>query len=233
MTGSGRVPGRRLPRYEARPVLVACVVFAILGTLRIAGAFDEWLKVFSIVLTPFALFVVPRRMWSDVGVQAISSPRQLARGIGVVTAGYLLTLVACLTLLGRGEDNWAALLPGLFREMFPGSPALAYISLFLCMGLLVPIAEEVFYRGVLLHAASRRMGLWRSVVTVSAGWALVHLGDYGLNPFNPLVLAGMIPSVFVMGLALGYCRMVTGSVVGTTIAQGVANVLFTIWAISL
>jgi membrane protease YdiL (CAAX protease family) len=117
--------------------------------------------------------------------------------------------------------------------MFPGSPILAITAMFVSMGLLVPLAEEVFYRGVLHRAVSQKLAVVPTVLVISAGWALVHIGDYGLVPFDPQVLAGMLPSVFVMGLALGYCREVTSSVVGSTIAQGTANVLFTLWALWL
>jgi membrane protease YdiL (CAAX protease family) len=95
----------------------------------------------------------------------------------------------------------------------------------------VPLAEEVCYRGVLLHAVSQRYGTTTGVVVTSAGWALVHLGDYGLNPFDLAVILGVLPSVFVMGLALGWCRLRAGSVLASALAQGLANLLLAAWVL--
>jgi hypothetical protein len=58
------------------------------------------------------------------------------------------------------------------------------------------------------------------------------LGNYGLRPYNPFVIVGVLLSVFLMGLALGACRLITGSVQGSAIAQGTANLLMVVWVCS-
>ncbi|NBH08294.1 CPBP family intramembrane glutamic endopeptidase [Amycolatopsis sp. SID8362] len=93
------------------------------------------------------------------------------------------------------------------------------------MGLVIPALEEVCYRGALFSAVERITGSATAITLTSAGWALVHIGNYGLAPFNPAVLAGVVPSVLCMGLALGICRTITGSCVASFAAQGVANLV--------
>lgn len=84
-------------------------------------------------------------------------------------------------------------------------------------------------RGFLLHGVATRHGPVVAVLTASAAWALVHLGDYGLSPLNARVVLDVLPSVFVIGLALGWCRLVTGSGVACAVAQGTANLLLAVW----
>ena len=215
--------------YVRRPVAVAGVLFGGLAVLRICGAFSQELMVASIVLTPVLLFVAPRSVWPDIGVRRINSAMNLVHGVAVVIAAYAIVLVACLVAFGTGPDNWILGIKVLFMNMAGGSTVLAILVAVVCMGVLVPVAEEVCFRGVLHHAARSRLTVASAVVGTSAVWAAVHLGDYGLNPFNGLVIVGVLPSVFVMGLALGWCRVITDSVAGSTVAQGVANLILVAW----
>lgn len=80
-------------------------------------------------------------------------------------------------------------LSNLFRDLGLESRAATVTVAVLSMGLLVPAAEEAFYRGVLHDALSRRLGDLLAVVLTSAGWSLVHLGEYGLDPLDGKVIA--------------------------------------------
>jgi hypothetical protein len=130
---------------------------------------------------------------------------------------------------GTTTGNWTMGIPALFRTMVPGNEVLLWVFIVLAMGLFVPLLEEICYRGVLFTAVARRAGTAVAVVVTSLGWAFVHLGNYGLSPFTPAVIAGVLPSVFCMGLALGYCRVVTGSVFASAAAQGIANLALVSW----
>jgi membrane protease YdiL (CAAX protease family) len=221
--------------YESRPLATAAVVFAALAVLRVAGAWSETLLVVAIALTGAVVLTAPRSLREDIGLRRITSWRGLVIGCAAVIASYALTVGACVLLLGTGPDNWASALltvfDGTVPESVPGSEVLVVVVAVLCLGLLVPLAEEVCYRGLLLHAVAQRYGAAAGVAVTSAGWALVHLGDYGLHPFNPVVAATVLPSVFVMGLALGWCRLASGSVLGSTAAQGTANLLLAGWVL--
>jgi membrane protease YdiL (CAAX protease family) len=204
-------------------------MFAALAAVRIGGAFDQRLMVASMALTPAVLLAVPRPDWPRIGLGPIASARALAGGLAATVAAYAAALLACRRVFGPGERNWTSGIRPVFESFAPGRPAVALALAVLCMGLLVPVAEEVCYRGVLHDAVARRAGAGVAVAGTAAAWAAVHLGDYGLHPVHAAVIAGVLPSVFAMGLALGWCRVATSSVLGSTVAQAVANLLLTAW----
>jgi uncharacterized protein len=215
--------------YLAAPLATAAVAYAVLATVRIAGAFQLGLAVLAIALTPCVLATVPRRSWSRIGLVRPLGRARLVRGCLVVFAIYALVAAGNVAVFGTGADNWMTGVTAAFESLFPGNPALWVPAMIVAMGVVIPLFEEVCYRGVLLAAVLGRYGPRWAVVVTSAGWALVHIGNYGLLPYNPLVIVGAVLSVFLMGLALGACRLITGSVWGSAIAQGSANLLMVTW----
>jgi CAAX protease family protein len=221
--------------YRARPLATAAVLFGLLAALRVTGAWSETLLVVAIALTGAVVVAAPASMREEVGLRRVTSWRGLLLGCLAVVASYAVTVGACVLVLGTGPDNWASALltvfDGTVPASLPGSEVLVAVVAVACLGVLVPLVEEVCYRGVLLHAVAQRYGALAGVVVTSAAWALVHLGDYGLRPFSAVVVLTVLPSVFVMGLALGWCRLVSGSVLGSTLAQGLANLLLAGWVL--
>ncbi|MGW2254657.1 CPBP family intramembrane glutamic endopeptidase [Kitasatospora sp. NPDC001660] len=235
-TPAPATPGRartlhRLRRHHRHAPLSSAVrVFAVLAVVRIAGAVSMPLMVLSVGLSAAVVAVLDRAEWAAAGLHRFRFLPALA-GTGLVVLAYADTVFATRAAFGRGHDNWTSLVPELFRQMAPGQPAVAGIAMVLCMGLLVPLVEEVCYRGVLFDAVARTRGPLVAIAATSAGWALVHLGDYGLNPLNVQVICGVLPSVFAMGVALGVCRAWTGSALASAVAQGTANLLLLAWVL--
>jgi membrane protease YdiL (CAAX protease family) len=153
-------------------------------------------------------------------------------GAALVLASYAIVVVGCQFIFGSGATNWVTWIPGVFRSLVPGSPAVRYVTMAVCLGFLVPIAEEAFYRGVMHDLVGRSLGRIAAVVLTAAGWAAVHLGDYGLHPFRLSVALGAVASVFVMGLALGICRLLSGSFLASAAAQGAANLALLAWVLA-
>jgi membrane protease YdiL (CAAX protease family) len=191
--------------------------------VRIAGAYSIPLLVLSIASMPAVLLAAPRAAWSCPRALRDRPRWTMVVAVGAVLAGYAVTAVASYTALGSTGDNWLTGIPRLFQELVPGSAALRWLAMVGCLGLAVPLVEEVCYRGVFFTATWQRFGPTGAVLVTSALWAVVHLGDYGLNPYHPVVVVGSQLSVFVMGLGLGICRLVTGSVLACVIAQALAN----------
>jgi len=220
-------------RYESVPLATAALLFVVLAVVRIPAAYVTVLLPLSLVLTPLVVIAAPRRLRSEIGLAPVRSGRALAEGVGVVVLSYAVAVGACVGTLGTGRDNWASGLLAVFDGWVAATGSghtVALIALaVLCLGVLVPVAEEVCYRGLLLHALMTRWGPVTGAVVTSAAWAVVHLGDYGLHPLNLAVVAGMVPSVFLMGLALTLCRLRTGSVFASAAAQGIANLLLALW----
>src|SRR6266568_1667734 len=210
-------------RYQTAPATTSALAYLVLATVRITGAYSIPLMVLSIALTPIVIFTVPRHAWFDIGMRRSHSHRMLGIAVVVVLASYAVTIVASFTAFGSGDDNWLSWIPRLFAQLVPHPIALRVVAMLACLVVLVPLVEEVCYRGVFFHASAQRVGPVGAVVVTSALWASVHLGDYGLNPWNPKVVVGSLFSVLVMGFGLGICRLLTGSVVACIIGQGTAN----------
>ncbi|MQS11114.1 CPBP family intramembrane metalloprotease [Streptomyces kaniharaensis] len=229
-TGRARTLHRLRRHHRGAPLSSAARVFAVLAAVRIAGAVSLPLMVISVGLSAAVVAVLDRADWAAAGLRRFRLLPALA-GTGLVVLAYADTVFASRAAFGRGHDNWTSLVPELFRQMAPGQPVVAGIAMVLCMGVLVPLVEEVCYRGVLYRAVERGRGTLAAITATSAGWALVHLGDYGLNPLNGWVICGVLPSVFAMGVALGVCRAWTGSALASALAQGAANLLLLAWVL--
>jgi membrane protease YdiL (CAAX protease family) len=82
-----------------------------------------------------------------------------------------------------------------------------------------PIAEELIFRGWLLHLARKtRLGDWGAVIAVAAAWAVIH---YSYSP-------AVIGVIFVDGLLLGIARLRTRSIYAP-IAMHIAYNLYAVW----
>jgi membrane protease YdiL (CAAX protease family) len=77
------------------------------------------------------------------------------------------------------------------------------------------LPDELLFRGLLVPASVGVAGLWGLPLS-SVAYALTYLPG---GSAQPVLLA------FLLGLALGWCRWRTGSVVGVVIAHGLLNVL--------
>ncbi|MEU0250480.1 CPBP family intramembrane glutamic endopeptidase [Streptomyces sp. NPDC006235] len=212
-------------RTAAAPVASAAVLFALLAAVRVAGAFSFPLMALSVALSAAVLLVLDRDRWADAGIRRFAGVGPVVVCVVVVALVYAETFLATRTAFGADDDNWTAWVPRIFDGLVPGARWADVAAMVLAMGVLVPLVEEVCYRGVLYRAVEQRWNTRTAVVSTAAGWALVHLGDYGLNPLNLRVVCGVLPSVFLMGLALGICRAVTGSALACAVAQGMCNLL--------
>jgi membrane protease YdiL (CAAX protease family) len=209
--------------HGRNPLALAAALFAVLAAVRLAGAYDSNLMVASLALTPMVLLAVPRQRWRAVGLRAVR-PRTCLGPALIVVVVYAAAAVQTSVAFGAGDDNWVAHVPRLFIEM-AGAQWLGVALMLVNLAVVVPVLEELCYRGVLHEAVERRRGPAIAVVATASAWAFVHLGDYGLNPANVEVAVGAVASVLLMGLALGLCRVATGSVVAPMVAQGLANTL--------
>ena len=109
--------------------------------------------------------------WSAVGIRPLSSnwKRQaILIGLLVIPASGLLAL-GIQALLGIPFSN--PQLPFLAPEGFSW---FGFIGLLLLGGILVPIAEELFFRGVLYEWLRDRWGFWLGMLVSSAIFGLLH-----------------------------------------------------------
>jgi membrane protease YdiL (CAAX protease family) len=94
-----------------------------------------------------------------------------------------------------------------------GQPKPAWIIAIVRGCLIVPIFEEVFFRGVLLSWLRSHLNVHGAIFAMSALFALMH---------GSLVVA---PYVFIFAVAAGYVRTRTGSTFNTIIMHSLNNVM--------
>ena len=141
-------------------------------------------------------------------------------GVGAVTQivllGVLLATASVLTDEPMLQVS-AGPLPGV---LLPGQPLWlgAMSSL-----VLAPISEELFFRGLALHAWLREHGRWVALIGSSVVFGLVH---YGLNP-----LEGLLPELPWLampaagGLVLGHIALRTESLIAPITAHATMNAI--------
>jgi membrane protease YdiL (CAAX protease family) len=94
-----------------------------------------------------------------------------------------------------------------------GQPTPAWIIAIVRGCLIVPIFEEVFFRGVLLSWLRTRLNVHAAIFAMATLFALMH---------GSLVVA---PYVFIFAVVTGYVRVHTGSTFNTTIMHSLNNVM--------
>ena len=196
--------------------------FPALGWLRetdFQRYFDRAMFLAALVLLWPAVRALRIGGWRDLGLQPDPRAWQHAAG-GFLAAGGLLWL------LGAGFWQLGVYAP---RSALP----LRDLGAFLGSALAVALAEEAFFRGVLLGLARRTARPTTALIFVSALFAVLHFfkpppraveppavhwfSGFEFLPktfwqwHQPLLVAGGFTTLFVVALVLGYARLRTRS----------------------
>ena len=86
-----------------------------------------------------------------------------------------------------------------------------------------PFAEEFLYRGYMITGFSRVWDVKTAVFIQATAFSLVHLAHYGLNPFQPLLIAIWFPSMFFVSVVLGWIVLKSGSIWVAVLSHGFFN----------
>jgi hypothetical protein len=140
----------------------------------------------------------------------------------VFAVGATIVLIAACALayafLGLFIGGFAQLLAQLTAvatdaKRLQGQSSSAWVIAILRGCLLVPIFEEVFFRGLLLSWLNRHMRFVPALLVQAALFAAMHV--------YPVVF----PYTFLFGIATGYVRRGTGSTFNTVLMHVINNVV--------
>lgn len=139
-------------------------------------------------------------------------------GILVATAAVVVLFYYCLgSIFGSLPSVARQILSiGTDAGRLKGQPAAAWIIAIARGCLLVPVFEEVFFRGLLLGWLRKHMREDLAVVAMSALFALEH-GSFILAPY-----------AFIFGISLGYVRLRTHSTLNPAVMHSLHNVMLLI-----
>jgi len=148
-----------------------------------------------------------RARWVDV-------PLGLAVGLG----SSLVTGVASAILLTSSEMRDLEAKAAETLDRAQGPAAVVLLGVVLCV--VTPIAEEVFFRGLLFRSLHRLAGTVVAVLVAGVVFGLVH---YDPSPVPASVVAAQLGLLALFGMAL--CLLVhhTGRLGASIVAHGVFN----------
>ncbi|MCL6648499.1 MAG: CPBP family intramembrane metalloprotease [Chloroflexi bacterium] len=175
----------------ARPLAIAAIIIYQLGFLGIALSFARGRGgTAALGFRPCS----PRAFVAALGC--------LVLGLGI-QVGYGLLLQA----LGLAQEN-----PQRIDVLVGTTPASLAIAL-LSAALIAPIAEEAFFRGLVLQGLIGRLGAVGAVVVSSLLFALSHL------------VPQVIPPIFLLGILLALLRLWSGSLWPAILLHSLFNTL--------
>lgn len=191
--------------------------FFLEGTVFSEGTLGGTLESASFQL--FLLLMIP--LWFRGRMEEIGVKRPVRIGEMIIVLLVLFFLIAKVldVAVTNPIADWFGLSLSSEREQqiekeilqAKDTNMLAALASFVVIGILVPIAEEVLFRGVVQTYLVRRMGVVIGIVISSLWFALLHI-DLAL--FVPL---------FVIGLGLGFVRHRYQSIWGAVLLHAVNN----------
>jgi membrane protease YdiL (CAAX protease family) len=136
-------------------------------------------------------------------------------GIWIATVAAILLFYLCLGSIFGSVYQVAKQITAFATDAkrLQGQPTAAWIIAIVRGCLIVPIFEEVFFRGVLLSWLRKRLNVPGAIFVMAALFALMH---------GSLVVA---PYVFIFAIVAGYVRIRTGSTFNTIIMHSLNNLI--------
>ncbi len=129
----------------------------------------------------------------------------------------IIKLLAGEAPLGNSPQHWALIqnlnIPGVWLYLFVGSFGL------------VPVVEELFFRGYVQTRLAEGFGASAAILTTSLFFAFSHTQYFIPGPIG----AGMLASLFIASVGIGYARHRTGSLLPGMVAHATGNLPFRGW----
>jgi membrane protease YdiL (CAAX protease family) len=171
--------------------------------------------VYLVVMLAIVLAIAGRVRTRDV--LALRRPRSwgrsLALGLALIVAVYVF-VAALSPLLNPGDDQ------GLTPTGWDSSRAPLFVANFIVIACLVPILEELMFRG-LGFSLLERYGEWFAIIAVGVLFAAVH------------GIAAGLPVFTLFGAGLAYIRSRSNSVLPPMVVHGTFNGISLVLAVTL
>lgn len=181
--------------------------FAVLGSIGLWVGFVGLPVLWAFLIGGPGEVLGLRARWIDVPL-----------GLAVGAAATIATGAASALLLTAGQQNALESKAETTVDRAHGPAAVVLLFLVLCVA--TPIAEEVFFRGLLFRALHRVAGLFIALPLAGLVFGLVH---YDGEPSPGLVIAVQLALLAFFGMALCALAHGTGRLAAGMVAHGVFN----------
>jgi membrane protease YdiL (CAAX protease family) len=176
------------------------VPVAIIAATAMSGSFAATGFSFSVVL-----YREPLTALGFIKTRGIK-PYVFAAGMWMIGLSVLMFWVQALIWL-----DIDSLVPPETAQKALDQAGGSIVATIVLVGILGPIAEEIFFRGFVLPGLVKRFGVVRSLLLSSLIFGLFHIDP------------GAIVPTFALGLALGWVYLKTGSIWPAMFAHGLHN----------
>lgn len=226
------VSGRKL----GLSLLAAIVSSACVGMLTYYGLATTMARLLGTALPQVVTFAVYATLvavlcyaFRPPGRSPIAFHFSGMKDLWFAVSATILLMAACAlayALLGRYFGGFLHLLERFSAvatdaKRLQGQSSTAWVIAILRGCLLVPIFEEIFFRGLLLSWLNRHMRFVPALLVHSALFAAMH------------VFPVVFPYAFLAGIATGYVRRATGSTFNTVLIHVINNVVLLIVGLHL
>ncbi len=214
------VSGRRFLAAIGSAILAASVLGGI--SYFAFGFMGQSLRVQAVAFLVYATLTATLCLFFRPATGGPISLRFTGAKALAASVGILFATAAAVVLFYYCFGSIFGSLPSVARQIvsigtdagrLKGQPAAAWIIAIARGCLLVPVFEEVFFRGLLLGWLRKHIRESLAVAAMSALFALEH-GSWILAPY-----------AFIFGIALGYVRLRTHSTLNTAVMHALHNVL--------
>lgn len=163
--------------------------------------------------------------WAHVGNRTPTTflkwgfkPQDILWGLGMVLVSGGLGFG--LTKLFGVTDTDAA---NLNAMIWPSNLTLAQaIATGLAVGVIIPIAEELVFRGMIQNALVRKLPAWLALVITTVLFAVPHITNYIFLDIEPIAVVMALIQVTLLGLLIGGLLLKTDRI-GPSIMAHIAN----------
>lgn len=175
----------------------------------------------SAVFQLFLLILIPLWFCGRLGEIGVRRPVRIKQMLVLLLLLFLLIALLLDVVVTNPIADWFGLSLSSEREQqiekeivtAKDTDMLAAVASLVVIGIMVPIAEEILFRGVIQTYLVRRIGAVAGIILSSLWFALLHI-DVAL--FAPL---------FVIGLGLGFVRHRYQSIWGAVVLHAVNNMM--------
>jgi len=224
MWGLGEIVGIALVFGLTLPAIAASLGIGEASEFR---EFSIYAVVQSALLAALSLYVVTRRYHQSADLLGLRADRlPTLAGVGVLLAAAMVfisvgveevSIALVGALIGRDRAKQMAEAEHMrnpVTEILTSgvtAPELIWVLLVLCV--VVPVAEEIFFRGFVYRGLRARWGVLTAALASAAFFGVVHLEVMHFLP------------IFVLGVVVAYTFQRTGSLVPAIVIHALNNVV--------
>ena len=181
-----------------------------------------------VLLWPLPWLLLPRVSRRHMRLTSPVSRIWYAKAPAVAVCVVAACAALSWLIFGGGDANWFvqhALATKNYLQPVPVDASFASLFLIVTIPAMLfsPLGEEFLYRGFMLVTFELRWSHRIAMLIQASAFALVHLAHYGLDPFQPALIAVWLPSMFAVALVLGWVARESGSLWCAVIAHSVFN----------